>query len=468
MRCTVNQSMVSREGAKDAEQAGYELGDLELAPKRSHAAPSAPSLPSDPDHDPLPALATFKPSRPANDFETVFERGAQQTLSDDETGFDTDLSGPSLELDLAAPALTLRAEPAPAERASSPRPSLESARTSQPSLSPRTPSGSPRDPERAAHALAGYGEPPSGFGGAAPYLVRVGLRMFTLLRERRELESVASERADVYERALDALGRALLNDHEVCAHEALREQVALVEAKQRALSEVEAATRDVRAREERAIAALEEARAKLEAELAPYVEAEHKAAREHEKLETELRRTQARVARAEIELRAIGKASLPPPAERVKSIESEREERANELARLTARHAEASTELGRARRELALRRGGLDVLERQHEQRMAQARALHGRFDSDVAAAERTLRAALCGLAEAADALAIPHTAADEIRDVRAAEAQLDEVVERLTRYDRALALYDRDALVRGALVLLLGLLALVLLVRML
>jgi hypothetical protein len=270
----------------------------------------------------------------------------------------------------------------------------------------------------------------------------------------------------VYERALDALGRALLNDAEVCAHEGLRAHLTEVEAKQRALAEVEASNRDARSREERALEALYEARAKLESELAPFLEEEQRAGAHHGKLETELKRKQAQLQRAEIELRALSKASIPPPPERIQGIGAERQRREAELAEITAQHSEASAALGRARRDLALRRGGLDALERQHEERMAKARALHGRLDADVSAAERALRVSLCALAEAADRLEVPHTAADEIAAVRTAESALDACVEQLTRYDRALSLYDRDALVRGALLYFALLMALVLVAR--
>ncbi len=460
--------MVSRDTAPEADENSYELGDLELAPqpvRPSQQQPPArfqkPRDESDEEHDVLPALSTFESSVPANDINTSFDRGARSGAEAFGGGLDDALEGPSLELETLADV--------PATRSA--RPQVESARRpSSAHSSSRALAGSgrpQRDQEQAARELAAYGEPPSGFLGAARYVGRVAVRLMSLYRERREVEERASGRAEAYEQSLDALGRALLNDAEVCAHEGLREQVANVEAKQRALAEIEAATRDARAREESALAALKKARSELEAELAPFVAEEQRVALQHEKLEAELKRKQAQVQRAAIELRALAKASLPPPPARVQGIELERQEREAQLLALNVRHGESSAELGRARRELALRRGGLDILERQHEERTARTRALHGRLDADVSLAERALRAALCGLAEAADKLEVPHTAADEIEDVRAREAALDEVVELLTRYDRALSLYDRAALMRGALVWASFALAVLLLIRL-
>ena len=451
--------MVVRDG-HEAEDKSYELGDLELAPARSppQAEVRFPK-PRNEEHDELPTLSTFTPSLPANDFDLAFDHGSLP--SDPEHGDDlaATLAGPAIELELDVPQPTTSARPEEAGR----RPSAP-----QGSGRPGSVSSKPEhDLQREARELAGYGETPDGFIASARYLLRVAQRTWSLRRERRATEAEAGERAVVYERALDALGRALLNDAEVCAHDGLRAHVAEVEAKQRALAEVEATTRDARSREESALKALHEARAKLESELAPFLDEEQRASALHTKLETELKRKQAQLQRAEIELRALSKASIPPPPERVEGITVERQRREAELAEVSARHAEATAALGRARRDLALRRGGLDALERQHEERMAKARALHGRLDADVSMAERALRIALCALAEAADRLEVPHTAADEIAEVRAAESALDAIVEQLTRYDRALSLYDRDALVRGALLYFALAMALVLFARL-
>lgn len=450
--------MVSRDTAPSDEDAReYELGDLELAPRPSQAQSiKRPPIARDDEHDELPTLARFSASLPANDLDFEIDRGSLPSPDDRVNGlYDDAHEGPALELDL----------PQPPVRASFPRPSSPSASEPSPERS-SLPAMPARDPEQAARMLARFGDAPRGFLGAGRYLVRVAARLWTLHHERGALEARASERADAYERALGELGRALLNDDSVRAHEGLREPVSAVEAQQRALAEVEATTRDERDREQRALEALQATRSALESELAPYVEAEQRAEAALRALETELKRKEAQRKRADIELRALAKASIAPPAEKRESLESERERRDDELAALGAQLAECQAALGRARREHMLKRGGLTALEREQAQRSAQARALHGRLDADVSAAEHALGKALCSLAEAADKLAVPHAAGDEVRAVRSSERELDALVDELACYDRALALYDRPALLRGALVYALGALTLALLFR--
>jgi len=448
--------MVSRDTVHGRDEDDYELGDLELA-RPVHGRPAATPEPAADEHDELPTLSSFKPSLPENDYDLEFAASTLPRAPNpaDDYG-DEPPTGPALELDL--PAEPVAKSGGPAAPSAAPRTSAP------PGFSSTAPA---REEERAARELARFREPPAGFMGTAGYALHVARRAFTLYRERRELEQLAESHAEHYEQALDALGRALLSDPEVRAHEGLREPYATVEQKQRALEAAEAAARDARAREERELAALKLECARLERELEPFVDEERRSAEQHAKLELELKRKEAQVRRADIELRALEKASIPPPAERRGSIESERGERSQELARLTARQAESSAELARARRDVALRRGALDELERRCALQLAKGHSLHGRLHAEITSAERALRVALCALAEAADRLAVPHTAADEIRVVRLREVELDEVVARLTRYDRALSLYDRAALVRGALIWGAFVLALVLLLRL-
>jgi hypothetical protein len=159
---------------------------------------------------------------------------------------------------------------------------------------------------------------------------------------------------------------------------------------------------------------------------------------------------------------------VPPPPDRVEAIEAERQVQQSELTDINAALAETSAALGRARRDLSLRRGGLDNLEREEAQKQSESRARDRGHEEQVARAEHALSAALCALAEAADSFGLAHSAVEQVAGLRASETVLDQVVDQLARYDRALTLYDRDAVMRGAAIWV-GLIALVvLLIRLL
>lgn len=468
--------MSSRYGAPDPnDDESYELGDLELAPRPRRSLPEEPEL----DEELTTVVPSVATALPANDMGLEFaRRNEAQSLreSDDDHGFGDPLAGPSLELDLPPDApLHLRAgSSAPPHRPSQARPSsptggAASARPSQATgPSSRAPRPSHHDDElRAARALADYGEPAAGLD-AARYAVRVGVRALALHRERREVEQHASVLAESYEQALRDLGRALLDDQAVRSHDALRDRVLLVQTRQGELAQTEQSTRAAQAHEDSALESLAHKRAALEAELEPFSSAERRAADALAKVDAELKRKKAKLQRAEIELRALSRASLPPPPERVQSIELERAQQERELSELASAHAEATASLGRARRELSLHRGGLDDIERQHAQKHSESKARSRGHEEAVARAEHALSAALCALAEAADAVGLAHSAAEQVAGLRAREAALDQVVDQLAAYDRALTQYDRDALLRGCAMWVGLLLALALLIRVL
>jgi hypothetical protein len=472
--------MSSRQSAPGPDDdPSYELGDLELAPlpARPVAKPEGEAFDEELTTV-LPALLTAPPS---NDMGLELARGNQAhelRESDHDHGFgDPAFEGPALELDLPeaekpslraeGSASSRAAEPATGMRASFPRGSLDSplaragtarfdasqpseTHSSDPPRSSRAPlSGSPEGDERAARALAGYGEPKSGLD-AARYLLHVGLRMVALHRERHDIELRASELATRYDKALLDLGRALLDDQAVRSHEGLRDRVLLVLTKQGELTATEQASQAARAHEDQALEALAKKRAALESELLPFRSAEQHAESAHQAAEAELKRKKAKLQRAEIELRALTRASAPLP-ERVDAIEAERRVQQSELADQEAALAETSAALGRARRELSLRRGGLDDLEREEARKQSELRARdHGQREQ-VARAEHALSAALCALAEAADSVGLAHSAAEQVAGLRASESALDVVVDQLARYDRALRMYDREAVLRGA-----------------
>jgi hypothetical protein len=457
----------------------YELGDLELAPM-----PARPVVHhgDELDEELTTVVPEIRTALPENDMGLAFSRGNQAhelRESDGDHGFgEPALDGPSLELDLPhdhAPRAqsSLAPEQPSVARASFPRGSLSPSQPTEgngsgPPQSSRSPlSGSPEDDERAARKLAGYGEARTGLD-AARYLLHVGLRMFSLYRERHDVEADASTLAAKYDEALLDLGRALLDDPAVRAHEGLRDRVLLVLTKQGELEASEQATQQARAHEDDALHELTKKRGALETELEPFLSADKRAEAAHRKVEAELKRKRARLQRAEIELRALTRASVPPPPDRIEAIEAERQAQEAELVALAAELVDAGAALERARRELSLRRGGLDAVEREQAQRQSESRARARGHEEQVARAEHALSAALCALAEAADGFGLAHSAAAQVAGLRASEVALDAVVDRLAQYDRALTLYDRDAVVRGAAIWVGMIAVVILLVRLL
>lgn len=324
-------------------------------------------------------------------------------------------------------------------------------------------SGRPLDEERRARELADYGLAEGGIDPAR-YIIHVGLRMFALWRARGPIEQRASELATAYEEALKELGRALLADQAVLSHEGLAERVLLVRTRQGELEKAQADSRAAIEREAGAAEQLGREAEQLKAELAPYLAAEQQAEAVRAKADAAVKRQRAKLQRAEIELRALSKASIPPPAERVQAIEGERTSQQKELDGLDVQLNEANAALGRARRELALRQGSLSELERRLRQQENASRAQVRGHEASVARAEHALSSVLVALAEAADAVGLAQAAHDQVLTLRESERNLDEVVDLLARYDRALHVYDREAVYRGAAMWLGVVLALVLL----
>jgi hypothetical protein len=431
----------------DEEQKSYELGDLELAPRRPR--PSHQELSQVDPEDPLAALTRA----PSNDFELDDLQRGHAIVQPRPSGvlpgvpmmdgeFDDAIGGPELELDT-------QAEKAAPVRASIPRP-VDDALSSQRPSGRAARSGRPLDEERRARELADYGVAEGGIDPAR-YVIHVGLRMFALWRARQPIEQRAGELADAYEDALKELGRALLDDPAVRAHEGLAERVLLVGTRQGELAKAQADTAALLERDAGAAGELAQKASELKAALSPFEQAERDAEAQRAKAEAALKRHKAKLQRADIELRALAKASVPPPAERVQGIGEERAQQERELDGLQKALDEATAALGRARRELALRRGSLDELERKQRQQENATRAHVRGHEANVARAEHALSAVLIGLAEAADALGLAHGAREQVLTLRASEKALDDSVDQLAMYDRALRIYDREAVTTGA-----------------
>lgn len=437
----------SRPTPENDEEKSYELGDLELAPRRP--SPSRQELSQAEPDDPLAALT--RP--PSNDFQLDLQRGpaiAQARPSGVLPGvplldgeFDESSGGPALELDVPD-------SKRPPVRASIPRPIDDAAPTDRRPSQHVTRSGRPLDEERRARELADYGIPGSGLD-AARYALHVGLRRIALLRARGPIEQRASELADTYEQALEALGRALLDDPAVRAHEGLAERIALVRTRQGELEKGQADAAALMERASTTTGELEKKAAELKAALLPFEQGERAAEATRAQAEAALKRHKAKMQRAEIELRALSRASIPAPAERLKGLGADRQAQQDDLDGLQRELDEATAALGRARRELALRRGALDELERQRRQQDRAVRANARGHEAGVERAKHALSAVLVGLAEAADQCGVAHGAREPVLAVRASEKALDEVIDQLAMYDRALGAYDRDAVSMGA-----------------
>jgi hypothetical protein len=434
----------------------YELGDLELAPRPQPSTPPAPDRrghaeapPSDPRSlvaardasDELALLSFRQPLSVDND--RVRAIGLPTGAADFGSSFDDELHGEALELDL------------PTEQPPRVVSSTPPTRASSPSLASGAPrglaSGAPADEARRDRELAAYGGPPHGLA-AATYALHVARRASVLFRERRALEQRAAALADAYEEALVAFGKALLEDPSVLAHPSLSGQVAAAQALERALLAVHEGVNSARQEDERALEQLANRRAEQEQKLAPYLAEEQRTLLAQQKLAADLKRRRAQLQRVEIELRALDKASLPPPPERLQRGERERTEQQLQLEALTALHAEAELASSRARRDLSARRGELDQVEREHADVSRRSRARHRLLDEQVSTAEHALAQGLCALAEAADSVGLAHAAIAQGAALREREAALDQLIEQIARYDRALPLYDREGLVRGAL----------------
>jgi hypothetical protein len=300
--------------------------------------------------------------------------------------------------------------------------------------------------------VAGYGPPPEHLLAAAVYALAVWNRRGALREARggaaRRLRKAASEA----ERAIGAFGRSIVEAGDPALAGALGD--AYREAA-RALAEAEAA--DHRGAAALASVQQEQARADdevaaAEAEVGPFRDQETKLAAQLEVAEHDLRRTQARLARAEIELRNLN-ATGGGPAERAAMLEADVEARRAEATVLEGRVAERSRELGRVRRELALRVGRVAAAEEARRTAGKQAKKASSVHEAAQTAVERGRDAALFALGREAlwrgvgGGLEGAEAAAGAEREwaARAREVAL---------HDAALDGWDRGGFLKGASVL--------------
>ena len=425
----------------------YDLGDLELA-----SWPVKPSAPGswDPDVDHgLSDLAPLSPSQPANDVAPSRRTSEPAQVRELDRQLDEAAHLPAIELDLPSddPVLIRPLLSNQPRRASQPRTS------SLPAPASVTRSSRADDGTRTARVIADFGDSPHGLVASAGYVIRVAKRIRVLARERRALEQRAKQERAEHDGALATLGRALARDAVALAHPALEDVRTRVQTLEAELAQCTQAALSARAEEQAALSALASQRVALEAELGPFLTSEREALGAHVRREAELKRKRAHEQRIDIELRAIARASTPPPTERRARLEREQRDRAAEVAAASAAHDESTRALGLARRELALRRGQLDVLTQQQDQRAAQARGVDARLELQVTRAREALDGELAALAQAARQFGLTSPSSEEVARVLRCEARLEELKSRLSAYDRALTLYDMGGLIKGTVV---------------
>lgn len=419
----------------DQEQ-GYDLGELELAPRPTPRTKDGSAERAIAD-DALPSLSGFHTPRPSNDAASAKLIDHAHVHLD---GFDEHDAQLELDLPHDDPMLSRSLPPR--------RPSLPERASVRP-LRPST----PEEEARAAVRLSGYGEPPQGLIDAARYVLHVIRRSFKLRRERHALERHTHDLTHAREAAATELGRALYADKSLTRQPALNDAFARADGAEAELVRRNEAVKRARAEEQANLVLLEEKRAAIESQLAPYLAAERKAASENQRCEAELKRKRAQHQRLDIELRAMERATVPPPPERRQHVETELRGRASELAALVKAHADSERALGQARHELALRRGSLDATERDQAKRRSDARTLDTRLQGELGAAEEALARELRAIAEIAHSHGLAAAHPSEAKRLDEAEDALDALVEQIATYDRALARYHRPTLVKGMLV---------------
>lgn len=479
-----------RANDNDPKAKGYELGDLQIVPTRrsSGAHPAVqPSVPA--------------PSAPSTSATGAKPRGMPRNL----TLADGDM-GPALELDTGSlsPAAAARASLAE-RRAQPPRPPSGlnprvSAPVSVPSASIPTGAASAaaalnnfggsalddfdegfaqlpqldvekverrsgdrvaakepvdealeneRKEAEAVRALARFNPAPAGLLASAQYAVHVTSRLLALRKERAAAVEQQRLRAEEHKAALVALGQALLTKAADKRMEPLRAKVAAVQDERAKVERADQGMEKTREGNQRALSLLQSEAEHLKEELQPYVAAEKDALAAQRKADEEVRRAQAMHKRVEIELRALESAASVDE-KRIDALSAQLEQREAAVQMLTSGLALATEGLGAARRDLALKRGTLDMNEEKQKRLGAENRTRELEAEGQQKAANGALQAALCELSESARKQKLEVLAPEQAGKVQASERALEAAGVTVLRFDRALKLYDRKAALRG------------------
>jgi hypothetical protein len=488
----------------DPKPRGYELGDLEIVPTRRSSGAHVPVTPAKP-----AAAAAKAPTPPASPAKPANRVPRNLTLADGELGPALELDmGPSqvAQARVAAPAAERRAQPpraptppagiprAPTPPAGIPRGALAASapsagatsaaaalanfgnasalddfdegfaqlpqldveqveRRSGDRVATREPVADTRENELneadAIQALARFNDPPLGLIASIPYAFHVAGRVFSLRKERALALEQQRLRADEHKAALVALGQALLTSATDKRMEPLRSKVAHVHDERAKVERADQGVERTREGNQRALNLLRSEAEHLKEELQPYVAAEQAALTVQRKADEEVRRAQAMQKRVEIELRALEAAAAVDEA-RIDALNSQLEQRQTAVQALAAPLAQATEELGKARRDLALKRGALDVNEEKQKRMEAESRARELEAEGHKHAANGAFEAALCELAEAARKLKLDALAPSNAAGVKTSESALEAAGFVVVRFDSALKLYDRKAVLRG------------------
>jgi hypothetical protein len=385
-----------------------------VAPRRSTSATSLPAV-----HMSQPAaaaLASFGDSSPLDD--------------DFEGGF---TSLPSIDVE-------------PVERRSAER---VVAREPSPD-SPASALAKERDEREAVSALADFGPTPRSWLASVSYTARVAQRVFKLHRARGLAKEALRLCLTEHHAALVAMGRELLLKAADPRVDPLRAKIARVHEEQAKVDHAAQGVSRTREGNERAMALLRSEAEHLKEQLAPYLAAEQQAAQAQRKVEEEVRRAQAMQKRVEIELRALETATSVDPA-RLDALSAQLEQRREVVTTLNANLAESSEALGKSRRDLALSRGALDANEEKQKRLEGESRAREAEAEGHKQVAHGAYEVTLSELAEAAKKLKLAALVAEAEARTQNTEREVEQAGATVVRFDRALTLYDRDAVMRGA-----------------
>jgi hypothetical protein len=303
-------------------------------------------------------------------------------------------------------------------------------------------------------SLADFGPAPQSLLASAPYALRVAKRLLALRGQRSQAVAQLRARHIEHDAALVAVGSALLHMAQDPRLEPLRAELTRVQEESAKLQQADQGVSHTREGNARALAVLRSEAEHLKEQLAPYFAAEASALAAQRKVEEGVRRAQAMQKRAEIELRALESATGDVDPARLEALSLQLTQRRTALEELAPGLAQASEALGKARRDLALARGGLDANEEKQRRMEAEARTREAEAEGQKQAAHGAYERVLRELAEAAKqrqlSMLVPAPAAHAANTAES----VDQASEALTRLERALVLYDRAALVRGVCVL--------------
>ena len=401
--------------------------DIDVSALRGQkkGAPAAPAAkpPAQAQATPKPAAPAAKPAAPAMDMSAAM---VGKEIGD---GFGEPEEGPALELE--------QVDRAKAERVvvkgQSPEAKAELAKE-----------------EQLAVELADYGDEPETIGESVKYAIHVVRRLMALKRDRVKVDQDAKGLEADYNTALVEMGQALMTMGSDPKLTPVRSRVAAVHDANAKVTSADQTMSKTKEANLLAVQQLERQANEMRAGLAPFVAAEQSADHAHKLAEEEVKRAQAHVKRVEIELRALSEAKAPGDAAKLDEVRAQLEQRKLAVQDQQGLAERAAQALGQTRRDLAMKRGALDALEEKKKQLIEEAREKEAAVEERAKEAEGTQAAALRALAMAAMEQKLQDLVEDRYVWVKEVEGALAEAKKVVKRYDRALVLYDRSAVIKG------------------